>query len=82
VRDGAAGADLLIHEAMYFPEGSGHYRSHSHPKRVGEIAKQAEVKKLILTHLQPGVDQERLLNDASAFTQSIVAAADRMRLSV
>jgi ribonuclease Z len=83
VRNGAAGVDLLIHEAMYFPKDSGHYRSHSHPERVGEVARQAGVKELILTHLQPDTERERLLNDAGKqFSQTIVMAVDQMRLAL
>jgi len=81
VRDNAAGADLLVHEAMYFPPGSGHYRSHSHPEHAGEVAKQAAVGQLVLTHLQPETQKERLLNDASRhFTRRIIMATDQMRL--
>ncbi|HXG51391.1 MAG TPA: MBL fold metallo-hydrolase [candidate division Zixibacteria bacterium] len=83
VRNEAAGADLLIHEAMYFPPGSGHYRSHSHPEHAGEVARQAGARQLALTHLQPDVLQERLLNDAGRkFSGKIVMAADGMRLTV
>jgi ribonuclease BN (tRNA processing enzyme) len=81
VRKGAAGVDLLIHEAMYFPSDSGHYRSHSHPERAGEVARQAGAGQLVLTHLQPDTQRERLLNDASKqFPGRIVMATDQMRL--
>jgi len=81
VRENAAGVDLLIHEAMYFPADSGHYRSHSHPEQVGEVARQAGASQLVLTHLQPEAKQERLLNDAGHhFTRRIVMATDQMRL--
>lgn len=81
VREGAAGADLLIHEAMYFAPDSGHYRSHSHPERAGEVARQAGTSHLVLTHLQPEIKEERLLNDASKhFPGRITAATDQMRL--
>jgi ribonuclease BN (tRNA processing enzyme) len=83
VRNGASGVDVLIHEAMYFPADSGHYRSHSHPERVGQVARQAEVSQLVLTHLQPETRKERLLNDAGKeFTRPIVMATDQMRLVV
>ena len=83
VRKDADGVDLLIHEAMYFPADSGHYRSHSHPVLVGEVARQAETSHLVLTHLQPKVEKERLLNDAgSYFTKQITVAADQMRLTL
>ena len=75
--------DLLIHEAMYFPPDSGHYRSHSHPAHVGEVARQAGANQLVLTHLQPDTTKERLLNDANKeFTRHIVMATDQMRLVV
>ena len=81
VRENAAGVDLLIHEAMYFPADSGHYRSHSHPDQVGEVAKQAGVNQLVLTHLQPDAKKERLLNDAGRhFARHIVMATDQMRV--
>ena len=81
VRNGAAGVDVLIHEAMYFPQDAGHYRSHSHPVDVGEVARQAGADRLVLTHLQPDTEKERLLNDASGqFTRRIVMATDQMRL--
>jgi ribonuclease BN (tRNA processing enzyme) len=83
VRNGAAGVDVLIHEAMYFPPDSGHYRSHSHPVHVGEVARQAGASQLVLTHLQPDTKKERLLNDANKeFTRNIVMATDQMRLVV
>ena len=81
VRESAAGVDLLIHEAMYFPADSGHYRSHSHPEQAGEVAHRTGALQLVLTHLQPETRKERLLNDASKkFTRRIVMATDQMRL--
>ena len=81
VREAAAGVDLLIHEAMYFPTDSGHYRSHSHPAKVGEVAYQAGAKHLVLTHLQPETKMEQLLNDAGDhFTSRMTMASDQMRL--
>lgn len=81
VREAAAGVDLLIHEAMYFPPDSGHYRSHSHPAKVGEVAHQAGAKQLVLTHLQPEIKMEQLLNDAGTrFTRRMTMASDQLRL--
>lgn len=80
VRRDALGVDLLIHEAMYFALDSGHYRSHSHPKQVGEVARQAGANHLVLTHLQPNTSKEQLLNDATvSFPYKITMAADQMR---
>ncbi|MFQ5903894.1 MAG: MBL fold metallo-hydrolase, partial [Candidatus Binatia bacterium] len=81
VREDAAEVDLLIHEAMYFPPDSGHYRSHTHPKKAGEVAQQAGARHLVLTHLQPKTEKERLLNDASShFSHQLTMATDQMRL--
>ncbi|HWP57805.1 MAG TPA: MBL fold metallo-hydrolase [Candidatus Acidoferrales bacterium] len=83
VREHAGGVDLLIHEAMYFPEESGHYRSHSHPRKAAEVARQAGARRLVLTHLQPGVADERLLDDAGKeFAKEITIAKDRMTLTL
>ena len=83
VRQHAAGVDLLIHEGMYFPVDSGHYRSHSHPEHVGEVARQAGVGQLILTHLQPDAQKERLLNDAGKkFTGRIIMAVDQLNVAL
>jgi len=83
VRRHAAGVDLLIHEAMYFPDGSSHYRSHSHPQKAGEVAWQAGASRLVLTHLQPSAQTERLMNDAGKhFLRPITIARDQMRLAV
>jgi hypothetical protein len=41
------------------------------------------VSQLVLTHLQPDVRMERLVNDAAQeFTRRIVMATDQMRLVV
>lgn len=81
VRKGAEGADLLVHEAMYFAPDSGHYRSHSHPERVGEVARDAQARQLVLTHLQPKIESRRLLDDANrTFSRPTVVAEDGMRI--
>jgi ribonuclease BN (tRNA processing enzyme) len=64
----AAGADLLIHEALYVPgvdamtkrvKNAAHLKehlmaSHTTTEDVGKIAAAAKVKKLVMTHLVPG----------------------------
>jgi ribonuclease Z len=83
VREAAAGTDLLIHEAMYFPPDSGHYRSHSHPERVGEVARDCGARRLVLTHLQPRIESGRLLNDVSRhFPGPVTIAADEMKIAL
>ncbi|WP_022721078.1 MBL fold metallo-hydrolase [Rhodopseudomonas sp. B29] len=66
----AAGADLLIHEALYLPGVDALTKriknastlkahlmaSHTSTEDVGKIAAAAKVKKLVMTHLVPGDD--------------------------
>ena len=66
----AAGADLLIHEALYVPGVDAMTKrvknaatlkehlmaSHTTTEDVGRIAAEAKVKKLVMTHLVPGDD--------------------------
>ncbi|SDJ03340.1 MBL fold metallo-hydrolase [Nonomuraea jiangxiensis] len=57
VVDLAYGADLLLAEATYadqIPEDSRHHLSSA--RQAGRQAKQAAVRHLLLTHLQPGTD--------------------------
>jgi ribonuclease Z len=78
----AAGADLLIHEATYadcdkaLAERSGH----STARQAAEIARQAKVKRLILTHFSPRYEREadtsleELLAEArEAFADTLLA---------
>jgi len=51
----ARDADLLIHEGQYTPEELPHYRGwgHSSWTQAVEVAEQAKVKRLIITHHDP-----------------------------
>lgn len=48
----AAGADLLLAD-VYLYEGNENHIAHLTSKEAGEIAAQAQVKKLVLTHMPP-----------------------------
>ena len=55
----AEGADLLIYDtAVLDPPGSPSklYELHTPPKRIGEVAAQAHVRSLLLSHLPPSVE--------------------------
>jgi len=69
----AAGTDLLIHEAA----GSG--KGHSSPAQAGEIARKAEVGRLVLIHYGLQEKPEALAAQASAaFPGPVEAARDWM----
>lgn len=73
----AAGADVLIHEA------TGSIYHHSTPAQAGEIAEQAGVNSLYLTHYSFSGDltPETILNDAKkTFPGNIILAEDFMEI--
>ena len=72
-----SGADVLIHEA------GGDFAGHSSAQQAGEIARQAEVGRLILIHYPSGrfaaadlIEQAR-----SSFTGDVTLAKDMMTLT-
>lgn len=64
----ARGADLFICEATLESrdEASPNEWGHLSAREAGEIARQAKVKRLVLTHLWQGNDMARLLREARA----------------
>lgn len=60
----AEAADLLIADA-YFLNGREKNPVHFTAKEVGEIARKAHVKEVLLSHLQQDIDQQALLTQVS-----------------
>lgn len=97
----ARGADLLIHEALYVPGVDAMtarvknaatlkehlLASHTTTEDVGRIAKEAGVKKLVMTHLVPGDDpsitDEMWMEGARKhYSGPIVVARDLMEIEL
>ena len=83
----AKGADLLIHECSFPDDMIDFARTthHSVPSEVGEVADQAGVKKLVLTHLFPhgkGREREMVRSAKSKFSGSVVAGHDLLEINV
>ncbi|MEO8538899.1 MAG: MBL fold metallo-hydrolase [bacterium] len=95
----AEGADVLIHEAYSeaglrdWTRGAdsarvdaifaAFARSHTRVDVAAKLAAEAGVKRLVLTHLCPGEDAERLRAEAAAhFSGEVVIAADGLTLPV
>ena len=80
--DFAAGADLMVHEATYGPEYPDKAQKyfHSTTTQAAELARQAGVKKLVLTHFSARYDTDEKLAELLAGAQAIfphtVLAAD------
>jgi len=81
VVDLARGADLLIAECS-FPEGHK-VEGHLTPALAGRMAREAQVKRLLLTHLYPPADEGDLAAQAAReFSGEILVAEDLMRLEM
>ncbi len=72
-------ADLLIHEATCSHEIIDQRKYHSSAKQAAEVAKKAEVDKLVLTHISRryrGENKEKLLNEAKDVFSNVKIAED------
>lgn len=65
----AKGADILIHEAAFLEEiiEARQMWSHSGPAGAGRVAREAGVKKLVLTHLGPYTSTDAAIEMASMY---------------
>jgi ribonuclease BN (tRNA processing enzyme) len=74
-------ADLLICESA-LPDDKG-VKGHLTPSLAGEIATQAEVAKLVLTHFYPECDQVDIEQECrKTYSGALVLAEDLMRIEV
>jgi ribonuclease BN (tRNA processing enzyme) len=84
----AKGANLLIFScAVLDPPGSPEqlYELHTPPKKIGEAARDAQVKSLLLSHIAPDVDGRREAVRRSvkkAYTGPVAFARDGLRVVV
>ena len=60
----AKNADLLICESSLLQEQSEKAKSHLTAFQAGEIAKEANVKQLLITHFWPEIDKRKYLKEA------------------
>jgi ribonuclease BN (tRNA processing enzyme) len=87
LREIARGTDLLVFNTVVLdPPGSPNilYTLHTPPKAIGELAEGAQVRKLLLTHLSPAVEQSRSDVEASirsAYQGPLVFAVDGLSVS-
>src|SRR5690606_22694499 len=79
------GVDLLIHEATYLHElrGQARDRGHSTVREAAEVAAEAQVGQLILTHISPKHGRTReILDEARAVFPNTELAEDLAEFSV
>jgi ribonuclease BN (tRNA processing enzyme) len=86
LRNIAKGADLLVFNTVVLdPPGSPSilYTLHTPPHAIGQLARDAGVQALLLSHLSPAIDEKRDAVTASihqSYTGSIVFAKDGLRV--
>src|SRR5580700_7752203 len=84
----AKGADLLIFNcAVLDPPGSPPqlYALHTPPKKIGEAARESEIKSLLLSHLAPDVEsQEAAVRKSirASYAGPVAFASDKMQVPV
>lgn len=80
------GADLLIHDGSFADEMAGwaEESKHSTAGEVAVLAKEAEVRKLILTHISSRYtdDAEPLLTDSTKIFENVIIAEDLMEIEI
>lgn len=86
VVDAAAGADLLVHEATFGEEEKDRAKEtlHSTAREAAQVAKAAQVRKLVLTHLSArySISADELVKEAKEVFGEVVAAKDGMTVDV
>ncbi|MHA1964647.1 MAG: ribonuclease Z [Candidatus Thorarchaeota archaeon] len=85
LRKAATDADVLISEAMYTSEHAtlAEERGHSTAAAVADLAKESNVKLLVLTHYSPRYyDGEEVIAEARPLFSNSVLARDLMRIQV
>ncbi|MGD9396005.1 MAG: ribonuclease Z [Candidatus Thorarchaeota archaeon] len=83
LRKAAKDADVLISEAMYTSEHAtlAEERGHSTAAAVAKLAKECEVKLLVLTHYSPRYyEGEEVIGEALPIFSNSVLALDHMRI--
>ncbi len=82
--DEARGADLLVIEATYLHQEAGMAREFGHltARQAAELARQAGVRQLVLTHLSRRHRERDVLAEAQTFFDNTVIARDFDRFQV
>jgi ribonuclease BN (tRNA processing enzyme) len=70
------GADLLLAESTLLASQAGEPVAHMATSQVGELARRAEVKRLVLTHLWPHFDRQQILAEVKKEFDGPVELAD------
>ena len=74
--DFAEGADFLLADGLFTNDTWAEGKPHLSASLVAQLAKNAEVRRFVITHLNPAIDPETLLREARAIrTDALMAKA-------
>jgi len=77
----AGGANILVSECSYGDAQA--QASHMSPSRLGQVARAAEIEKLVVTHLYPGTDPDEVISAiGNHFDGETVVATDGMEIEL
>ncbi|MDR7667169.1 ribonuclease Z [Methanosarcina sp. Z-7115] len=86
VLEASRGADVLIHDGSFADEMAdwAQESKHSTAGEVAALAKEADVKKLILTHISSRYtdDAEPILTDSKKIFENVIVAEDLMEIEI
>ena len=82
VERAAKQADVFLCDANFTDESAGALIPHLTAGEAGEAAAKANVKRLILTHLNPRLDENMILNQASAKHKNVCLAQELETLTI
>jgi ribonuclease Z len=74
--------DVLIHEGTYLNDEDRHGTYHTTVKEACEIARKAEVKTLVLTHISQRYEEEEIKEEAEKWFPGAVVAEDLMEVEI
>lgn len=75
----AKNADLLICESTFL-KGQHCTNGHMYAYEAGKLAKNANVKQLMLTHFWPEISKENYVNEAKEYFENTIAAEEGQKL--
>jgi ribonuclease BN (tRNA processing enzyme) len=75
----AMGAHVLFHEAWYTEDAPREAATHSSAKEAAEVARGADVDRLVLIHVRPGADESRLYGEARSVFPRTTVGTDLLR---
>lgn len=76
------GADLLLCDGAFTKAEWNHHLPHFSASQAGQLATAAQVKKLVVTHAQPGRDKALLLKEAKEQFENTTQAENGLSLSL